>query len=1782
MAYDESSDILGGRLHVSPPRSSAWSDPGQITLLLGLGLAALYAWIRVAPHYRQWRETRYRKAMRRRHGIPDDDNRPFNVAYAAALQARKGNDGRGRTALEGEVPVSSHDGEDERLAGAVPQRPPPPSYVSGGYSNIYPVLDRDHAVSHSYPDSSVQAIPPPTSPPAEAGPFERKSRANGAKGPLITRSSHGKHALDEERDSEPETQAKKTRLEGEELIHGDKDAGWHGPSEDMDVDEVQPAKRGSKRVASSEDDEGLASSRADRLDKRARKVSIDRSPQSVDDDMEENEEDTQHVVRGKKRDRTEADSTFGGDDSVLDDDEKPQRRRRRRNVSNKFVHDSSRGQKRGRDSHSHDSDDSDSEVPRRQTTRKKRGRRSQDGVIPLSNDPLCKGRRIGEEWESNGIRFKVGPNGQRLRQELVKKSRSRFPMPSDSYHPDRRAHVDVYVEMWLSEEEYQSAKERHELAWQDAPPTPPEPQTPGDVPDSPSKAGKSLLWSSTMASRESPTKRGPFRQSVVTNVGLRLNVFPPAPVPSTRRITSVYQAPSSPATDSPKLQKSKSYSKWEKQDLEAAAMSKIRARQQAAGAEANKTLPSASSTASPLNTIPASAASKAPENSAAPGAPSFSFAPSATSTASSKPAAPDVPKFNVPATTPAPTASSTEPTKAAAPSFTFAPSSGATPTATASAASAPSAPQAGSTVPNFFSKPATQTPTPSAAPSTTPSTSVPNFFAPKAPAPASSATSGNATQGQGNETSKPTFSFGATTSQPAGSAPSPFGNATNASDTAKTDQAKAAPGTSLLSRLGMGPPPSQPTSTSTPTFSFTKPDAASASTPASGSDASKAAPAAASAGPKFSFGVTSKPSTATPSSTPAANGAAASSTPATSTPTFGFGTGNSGSQPAASNTSNPFGAPANKDGSASSAPKSAFAFGGGAPTSNAFGGSAPANNAFGGASSGPAAPATSSPFGGASNNAAKPGEAAKSAFAFGGSTPATNASPFGAAPSPFGAPGSLSGDPLKPGEAQKSAFSFGAGAGNMTSSSSTPSFFGGGANTAQKTDGKTDGQTSKPTFSFGGSSSTPAFGSSSTSSVVLQRSVRRPSRLRLHAFGATSTPSTSAFGASTTPGSTPAFGSSSTPTSAFGSSSTPAFGATTTPGAPAGGSKPTFSFGFGSTNNSGASSSTPAAANTTENKPASKFNFGAPSNNASPPAASGFGSQPANGSAPSPFGTPSSTTSGSGAFSFGASSGAFSFVLNPIHSFTMLSSSTNSTGTPRRPKPPAKARKSTSLNFASFAPPPPYPGPLEEVLLDSPVPVTAQLINAAASKAEGIGLPGTPGVEDWINEKSREELSGLLLKADGIIKSRETELSLTSALCKSLYTDNVTLKSKHESLLARLPGTRTSTPSSSRPTSPFRLDAPSLERSPSYSVAFPGSPTEPNQSLAIPARLRRIRRVSVTPGELSMLADQNAELIDKLEKLEDESEKADQTGKRKLRKLEEEIQVLREELERTQARGQELEEQAKAATQAIAVQKRKEEREARLQALKERSAADPPTSDAPDEEVRDFAPPSWLPSRSSPMKRSASASTSASTHSLSSDHAYERALGITPMEEEPSTDEEHESYFPNHEALSSNRDQPPQAEFAIVSQLLAKIGELERTNAEIKEQQRLTDERRRAAQWDAESIRRVYDWLDDDDVDLEIHEETAETRGLQRLMSSESDIFADEIPTEMQSTMRDGLLRGNAAPKARRTVVGLFDQDPDNSIDSPPWGQYPSALRHPADTSGRSTRGPDIGQRARE
>ena len=60
------------------------------------------------------------------------------------------------------------------------------------------------------------------------------------------------------------------------------------------------------------------------------------------------------------------------------------------------------------------------------------------------------------------------------------------------------------------------------------------------------------------------------------------------------------------------------------------------------------------------------------------------------------------------------------------------------------------------------------------------------------------------------------------------------------------------------------------------------------------------------------------------------------------------------------------------------------------------------------------------------------------------------------------------------------------------------------------------------------------------------------------------------------------------------------------------------------------------------------------------------------------------------------------------------------------------------------------------MILNSPVSVTAQLISARSPEAVRGESNIPPTVDEWMNEKSREELSNLLVAAGDIIKSRET------------------------------------------------------------------------------------------------------------------------------------------------------------------------------------------------------------------------------------------------------------------------------------------------------------------------------------------------------------------------------------------------------------------------------------------
>jgi hypothetical protein len=102
---DDSGDILGGSLHTKPPSSIPLLVKAPLYLSAGLalwlGFVWLWNWIKTKQeiNYRLYVLflrvfiQSYRlydsSATRRKHGIPDDDRRPFNVAYAAVSRARQ-------------------------------------------------------------------------------------------------------------------------------------------------------------------------------------------------------------------------------------------------------------------------------------------------------------------------------------------------------------------------------------------------------------------------------------------------------------------------------------------------------------------------------------------------------------------------------------------------------------------------------------------------------------------------------------------------------------------------------------------------------------------------------------------------------------------------------------------------------------------------------------------------------------------------------------------------------------------------------------------------------------------------------------------------------------------------------------------------------------------------------------------------------------------------------------------------------------------------------------------------------------------------------------------------------------------------------------------------------------------------------------------------------------------------------------------------------------------------------------------------------------------------------------------------------------------------------------------------------------------------------------------------------------------------------------------------------------------------------------------------------------
>lgn len=336
------------------------------------------------------------------------------------------------------------------------------------------------------------------------------------------------------------------------------------------------------------------------------------------------------------------------------------------------------------------------------------------------------------------------------------------------------------------------------------------------------------------------------------------------------------------------------------------------------------------------------------------------------------------------------------------------------------------------------------------------------------------------------------------------------------------------------------------------------------------------------------------------------------------------------------------------------------------------------------------------------------------------------------------------------------------------------------------------------------------------------------------------------------------------------------------------------------------------------------------------------------------------------------------------------------------------------------------------------------------------------------------------------------------------------LKNKHDALFQRIsPIIDTTSPPNQSPLSSISPLWPAFATLNQSNFEFGVDDISPEHTLSKSCRYKTRRGVSVPTLDISLLADQNAELLSKLEKLESEATSADAAGRRELRRLEKEISLLKEEMEKTQARSDELEEKAKsgfglgAEKMVEEAWKRKQEREARIKSLKNLRSHNQGC------EAQNFAPDA--PSLFRPQTKM-----------------------VFPVVEEVTSLVDNAA-----DVLDSKSSIMEAQDGQLVVKLLQKIQELEATNSKILQHQTETTSRLQAVQRETEFMAKIYERLSELKAQHSHDEFTAKDQV--------SDGFV-HWPTEShntpQSHLTAGVKRSRSLHKhetqSRRRAVGLI------------------------------------------
>lgn len=540
-----------------------------------------------------------------------------------------------------------------------------------------------------------------------------------------------------------------------------------------------------------------------------------------------------------------------------------------------------------------------------------------------------------------------------------------------------------------------------------------------------------------------------------------------------------------------------------------------------------------------------------------------------------------------------------------------------------------------------------------------------------------------------------------------------------------------------------------------------------------------------------------------------------------------------------------------------------------------------------------------------------------------------------------------------------------------------------------------------------------------------------------------------------------------------------------------------------------------------------------------------------------------------------------------------------------RPLAPGRVRRSASkpqlvpaeAPFTARAPPPYTPVATAPSETRSSTPDLLEQLTGSVDRSVSSNL------HEFSEESavSTEALDELLLRAGNIIREREqgesvitrtysflfilrvlAELDLSSQSRRTLLENNASLKARNDALIARLPSSKPSSPISSPPQTFVSLSS----LSPTASGTLSPSPSGPGWSPQLPTSTRRQfghSRKPSTPAELAALADQNAELLSKFQDLESEAARSEQAGKRRLRALEREIGLLKEELDKTRALGERLEESLQSqggsangngeGKSGLPEELEKElfkvwKRLAREAKVKEMRAKARPW-EVEESEPKDFAPsnPLFAPARTStpgtrPSVANNSSASSARSHDTSKPGSQPKEL--TDVDDPfPSSDQAQANLDSVKQHALASSTLSPGRERAIVAKLLAKIAELEETNTSLAQEHQTSQARLREAEREADGVRALCEIISEE-VELEIVAlDEGNGRELSHLEHGDSGIRKTEPSPRRTIRLRS---------LGRKNSLNFDSTDRERSLNEGKLRKY-SSMENLASGSEQSTRG---------